>query len=174
MRRTTFRWAKLAVTLLFAGCAVLACRSQPAEIVSSGERAGAESSGKLGVKVVVAPAGVAIVPFVRDERIRALTAGRRLLVYVGATWCEPCQRFRQAAERGDLDTSFPGLTFLEFDEDRDGARLSQAGYASEYIPLIAIPNEDGTGSGKQIEGGIKGPGAVDVISEKLRTLLQQY
>jgi hypothetical protein len=174
MRRTTPGSLTLAVHVVFAAQSLLACKGEPAEIASSGERPTTAAPRRLPVQVVVAPGGVDVVSFVREERTRATGQGRRLLVYVGATWCEPCRRFRQAAAHGDLDAPFPGLTFLEFDEDRDGARLSQAGYASQYIPLIAIPNADGTGSGKQIEGGIKGPGAVDVISEKLRTLLQQY
>ena len=40
---------------------------------------------------------------------------RRLLVYVGATWCEPCRRFHRAVEEGKLDSQFPDLRFPEFD-----------------------------------------------------------
>jgi thiol-disulfide isomerase/thioredoxin len=33
---------------------------------------------------------------VREARAREAADGRTLLVYVGATWCEPCQRFHHA------------------------------------------------------------------------------
>jgi hypothetical protein len=94
-----------------------------------------------------------------------------LVVYVGASWCEPCRRFHEAALGGELDQSFPGLTLLEFDLDRDRERLAAAGYVSKYIPLFAVPEADGSASGKQIEGAIKGEGAVEFIEPRLRALL---
>jgi hypothetical protein len=94
-----------------------------------------------------------------------------LVVYVGATWCEPCRRFHDAAERGELDTKFPRLTLLEFDLDRDRERLAQAGYVSQYVPLFALPATDGVASGRQVEGAIKGEGAVAFIAPRLAELL---
>lgn len=98
---------------------------------------------------------------------------RRVVVYVGAAWCEPCRRFHEAAARGDLDGIFPGLTLLEFDLDRDRERLNAAGYASKYIPLFALPGPDGSASGKQVEGGVKGEGAVAFMTPRLEALLRQ-
>jgi thiol-disulfide isomerase/thioredoxin len=97
--------------------------------------------------------------------------GRTLLVYVGASWCEPCQRFHHAVESKQLDSAFPRVSFLEFDSDRDGEALANAGYFSRLIPLIALPGADGKASGKQIEGGIKGDGAVNDITPRLKSLL---
>ncbi len=101
----------------------------------------------------------------------AVAERRTLVVYVGAVWCEPCQRFHRALEQGDLDAMFPNVTFLEFDLDRDRERLASAGYASKLIPLFALPTAAGVASGKQIEGGIKGDGAVGFIAPRLRALL---
>jgi hypothetical protein len=98
---------------------------------------------------------------------------RRLLVYVGASWCEPCRRFHDAAARGDLDESFGDLTLLEFDLDRDGERLAAAAYTARYIPLFALPASDGTSSGKQVEGAIKGEGAVAYLVPRLKELLAE-
>lgn len=95
------------------------------------------------------------------------------MVYAGATWCEPCQRFHHAVERGELGSSLPRVTFLEFDLDRDRERLVVAGYESKYIPLFALPSPDGRASGKQVEGGIKGEGAVAFIVPRLEALLGQ-
>jgi thiol-disulfide isomerase/thioredoxin len=99
--------------------------------------------------------------------------GRRVLVYVGATWCEPCQRFHHAVERGELEAALDPITFVEFDLDRDADRLRAAGYRSQYIPLFALPQTDGRSSGKQIEGSIKGEGAVAQIMPRLRHLLSE-
>jgi hypothetical protein len=58
-----------------------------------------------------------------------------------------------------------------FDNDRDGDALEKAGYHSQLIPLFVLPNADGTSSGKQIEGSVKGADAVKQISPRLEALL---
>ena len=125
----------------------------------------------LPVETVAASADGSVQEIVRGEVARARDQGRPLLVYVGAKWCEPCQRFHEAARAGKLDAVFPGLRLVEFDLDRDRERLREAGYASRMIPLFALPRADGTGSGEQIEGSIKGDGAVDQIAPRLHKLL---
>ena len=108
---------------------------------------------------------------VRDAIARANAEGRTLIVYVGATWCEPCQRFHHAVDRGELDAAFPKLTVLAFDADRDGETLATAGYVSRMIPLFALPRPDGHASGKSIEGSVKGAQAVSEITPRLRALI---
>lgn len=110
---------------------------------------------------------------VQREREEAQRSGQRLLVYVGATWCEPCQRFHRAAEEGKLEGLLPPTRFLEFDLDQEGDRLKAAGYRSRLIPLFAVPAPDGRGSGKQIEGSIKGEGAVAEITPRLKALMAE-
>jgi hypothetical protein len=135
--------------------------------------AGAPAPQAPGGRVVLvdAPAEGQVDALVRDAATAAARERRRLLVYAGATWCEPCQRFHHAAAAGELDATLPGVTLLVFDMDRDAERLASAGYVSKYIPLFALPAADGTASGKQIEGGIKGEGAVGYIVPRLRALL---
>lgn len=125
----------------------------------------------LPVETVAAAPEGEVQEVVRQEVARARAEGRPLLVYVGAAWCEPCQRFHDAARAGQLDRAFPGLRLLEFDKDRDGDRLEKAGYRSRLIPLLALPRADGTASGEQIEGSIKGAGAVDNLTPRLQALL---
>jgi hypothetical protein len=109
---------------------------------------------------------------IRREAERAKTDGKSLLVYVGAPWCEPCQRFHKAAQAGELDGVFPNLRFVEFDRDRDEARLGAAGCLSDLIPLFAKPDADGRCSAKdRIEGSIKGEGAVAQITPRLVRLV---
>ncbi len=94
-----------------------------------------------------------------------------LIVYVGASWCGPCQAFHAALERGDLDESLAGVTFLEYDADRDSARLEDAGYGGRLIPRFALPGGDGQFAGQKIEGGIKGDGAVEHIMKRLQPMI---
>jgi hypothetical protein len=112
-------------------------------------------------------------PIVAAFAARARAEGRTPLVYVGATWCEPCQYFHAAAERGALDGELPPLALLELDRDRDGERIDAAGYGSRMIPLFAIPGPDGRGSGAQIEGSIHGPGSPMQIVPRLLALIAE-
>lgn len=123
-----------------------------------------------GVEMVPAPPGD-VPALVKMELARAARDHRQLLVYLGATWCEPCRRFHQAAAEHKLDRDFPQLRLLEFDDDRDAARLAMAGYSGHYIPMFAKPGADGRGTGRQIEGSVKGDGAVNEIVPRLRALL---
>jgi thiol:disulfide interchange protein len=98
--------------------------------------------------------------FVQQHVEEADASGKRVLVYVGATWCEPCKRFHKALESGQLDEQLAGTQFIEFDADRDGAELRAAGYRSKYIPLFSVPDQSGHASGRAIEGSVKGDAAV--------------
>jgi hypothetical protein len=94
------------------------------------------------------------------------------LVYVGATWCEPCQVFHKALASGELDEVLAGTKFVEFDADRDRAELRTAGYAIKYIPSFSVPDHSGHSSGRAIEGSIKSDDAVkkDLVPRLLALL----
>ena len=126
-----------------------------------------------GVRIVHAGPGSDAARVVVDERARAKSDGRNLVVYVGAKWCEPCQHFHKAAQEGDLDAEFPDLTLLEFNLDEDRNRLASAGYVSQFIPLFAMPGPDGRASERKFEGSVKGNGAVANIAPRLRSLLRK-
>ncbi len=118
------------------------------------------------------PAGEGPVADLVAEELRTAQADRRkLVVYVGAPWCEPCVAFHDALLAGELDAELPATRFLEFNMDRDQERLALAGYTSRLIPLFVRPQADGRAGAQRIEGGIKGPGAVANLSGRLRPLL---
>lgn len=123
-----------------------------------------------------APAGhVELVPAAATGDAAAYIAGEvargvPVLVYVGATWCEPCRDFHAAAAAGTLDAELAPLRFLEFDLDRDGDRLAAAGYRSELVPLFARPAADGRASGVQTDGVQKGGRYVEQLVPRIRAL----
>lgn len=110
---------------------------------------------------------------VRRFVAEARAESRVPLVYVGATWCEPCQYFHRAAVAGELDDALPRMALLEFDRDQDGERLEAAGYGSRMIPLFVVPGDDGRGTDRRIEGSIHGPGSPDEIAPRLRAVLPE-
>lgn len=124
-----------------------------------------------GIHFEHAPKGDDLAAIVKKARDAAAANGRDLVVYVGAKWCEPCQRFHQAAERGELDDQFPNLTVLDFDLDEDRERLVSAGYESKLIPLFVVPDANGRASEKRFEGSVKGDRAVSNIAPRLRQIL---
>lgn len=126
----------------------------------------------LRIDLVAAPAAGSVAAYVQSEQARAQAEQRKLLVYVGATWCEPCRRFHDAAKAGLVDKELGALRLLEFDLDRDRERLEGAGYTSQLIPLFALPGADGRASGKAIQGSIKGDGAVGNLVPRLLELLR--
>ena len=121
---------------------------------------------------VLAPESGDVVELVLAELERARTDERLLIVYVGASWCEPCQYFHAAVEDGTLDDSLAKVRLLEFDLDRDRDRLLAAGYSSKMIPLFVVPGPDGRAGPRRTEGGVKGPAAVDNLRERLVALMR--
>jgi hypothetical protein len=107
---------------------------------------------------------------VRGAMVDAQHDGRRLVVYVSATWCKPCERFQASLRKGELDAYFPQLRLLKFDHDQDIGRLQAAGYGGEFIPRFVLPGPDGRASGQRIEGGTK---AEDTVFTSIGPRLQR-
>ncbi len=160
----------LAVALGWAACG---CEERPRS-KSSAAKASASAARKATTPPVFVKAAASgdVAATVRSASTAAHRDGGVLIVYVGATWCEPCERFKVAVKRGELDQQLPGVTFLEFDLDRDKVRLEAAGYSSRMIPLFCRPDAQGRGTSRRIFGSIKGPGAVANILPRLKRLLK--
>ncbi len=99
----------------------------------------------------VTPAEGEVAPQV--ARRLAEVKDRRLLVYVSATWCEPCKRFHEAVDRGDLTGKLGNLDLMAFDGEYDAERLLMSGYEQRMIPAFTLPGADGRGTAQHIEGG---------------------
>lgn len=149
-----------------------ACKSSPDIAPEPSGHPVAASAPRSKLRLV-APASGDVAAAVQQATSVAQPDHRRVVVYVGASWCEPCMRFHHAAERGELDDTFPDIDFLTFDSDEDGPRLRASGYKSKLIPLFALPGPDGRSTGVQVEGGIKGDGAVADIAPRLKALLER-
>lgn len=163
----------LTAALLFGAPA--ACDRASSELPAAAATATQDAGGSSHTGLVFSPARSEgeVAPLVVEALAQASRERRTLVVYVGATWCEPCQRFHQAAMHGELDADFPRLTLFEFDLDRDRDRLIAAGYVAKYIPLFVLPQASGLASDQMLSGGIKGDGAVGFIAPRLKALLER-
>ncbi len=169
---------KLATAALFAVLAVTCEKKEEAKPELAVQKANREEPvGVLAprdqVRTILAPSDGDVAIIVKSATAREASDGRKLLVYVGAKWCEPCQHFHRAAARGDLDKAFPNLTLLEFDSDRDGERLLNAGYSARFIPYFGVPGPDGRATDWHFEGAVQGEPAVAEITPRLRALLDR-
>lgn len=124
------------------------------------------------VELIDAPPAGDVAAYVAGELARGARDRTPVLVYVGAPWCEPCREFHAAAVSGRLDAALAPLRLLEFDLDRDDARLAAAGYRSELVPLFARPGDDGRASGAQTEGARTGGRYVEQLAPRVRALIR--
>jgi hypothetical protein len=125
----------------------------------------------LGPELVEAGPGP-VADLVGRAQEKAKRDGHQLLVYVSATWCEPCERFQKALRAGELNVQFPRLRLFKLDSDRDLARLRAAGYDGEFIPRFVVPGPDGRGTNRRFEGVARGQETVSAsIGPRLRELL---
>ena len=103
------------------------------------------SPTSAGVTTKVAPAGD-VAAIVAAQVQASSSAGRRVLVVVGAPWCEPCVRFHDAVAKGTFNDILAGVDVVEFNMDVDRARLDDAGYSARMIPIMVLPLPDGRAS----------------------------
>lgn len=150
--------------LLLIGCSSKSPAPEP-----KSEPQAATVAAKAKPRFVPTAAGKAVADEVRG--VVTASAGEQIVVYVGASWCEPCQEFHAALERGELDDQLAGVKFVEYDSDVDNERLESAGYGGRLIPRFALPGADGRFGGEKIEGGIKGEGATKHIMDRLLPML---
>lgn len=155
-------------------CLLAACSSPPSQAegaTKADDKDGQAPPAPTGPEYVHAEAGE-VVALVRAARTQALADDRQLVVYVGASWCEPCQYFHAAVDDGRLDAVFPKLRLLEFDLDQDRERLVAAGYRSKMIPLFVVPDAEGKPSPHRLEGSVKGEAAIENLRGRLEPVLQ--
>lgn len=154
--------------LTVAGClALAACDRSARAPVHREDSAPAAPTSTAKPRLVTG--ALPIAPFVAEQLVTP--GASHTVVYVGATWCEPCVRFHRALEQGELDAQLPGVRFIEYDFDAQKAALLEAGYRSRLLPLFALPQASGASSARQIEGSVKGPAGVENIARRLRELL---
>lgn len=96
---------------------------------------------------------------------------RKLLVYVSAPWCEPCRRFHEAVDRGELTGKLGPVDLMAFHGELDAERLLMSGYEQRMIPAFHVPGADGRSTNRHIEGGVSGEGTVGDLVPRILTLL---
>jgi thiol-disulfide isomerase/thioredoxin len=165
------------VKRLILALVLLACNPTPKEAAkaeptssttSTSTASGSAGPVKAGDKIRVIPAAQDsdALSLIRTERLRAKAEGRVLVVYVSATWCDPCKKLKEEIEAGRLDDRYGKTTLLAFDADKDIDRLGSAGYTFKFVPYVALPGPDGRPADTQEATG-KGSNAWKELLGKL-------
>src|SRR5580692_3512413 len=104
-----------------------------AVVVAASCQAGGGSSSMPPprLEMIEAPATTDVAAAVAAQVASATGGHKRVVVYVGATWCEPCRYFHDAAAAGQLDDQLGDLRVVAFDMDRDRDALGAAGYVTD-------------------------------------------
>ena len=118
------------------------------------------------IRLVLAEQDSDALSLIRTERLKAKAEGRVLVVYVSATWCEPCKKLKAEIEAGRLDERYGKTNLLAFDADKDIDRLGAAGYTYKFVPYVALPGADGKPADSQ-EATSKGEDAWKQLLGKL-------
>jgi len=128
-----------------AAIVLVACTRPRVEPLPDPPVAPASAAAPAKPKLAVLPAAedTGALSAIRAARVRARGKGRVLVVYVGATWCEPCRAFKREIASGALDERLGKVDLLTFDADRDLDRLKAAGYTYRFVPYVALPGADG-------------------------------
>lgn len=126
-----------------------------------------------GVEIVAAPQPLDNpTKWIREEIARAEKDDRTVLVYVGASWCVPCQAFRRAVHEGSFDEGLPDLRLLAFDADDHAVPLGKAGCASTAVPSFVRPMPKGRCSAQKASGIAAGKDPVAYLTPRLRRLMR--
>ena len=167
--------------LLAIGLAIVGCNNPKPTIASDGPTPttpvastsgssasppSSNASNKGAPLVVAASQDTDALTAIRTERLKAKADGRVLVVYVAATWCEPCKKFKEELASGRLDDRLAKITLLAFDADKDLDRLGAAGYTFKFVPFVALPGADGRPADTQEATG-KGSSAWKELLGKL-------
>lgn len=170
---------RIVLAMLLAACNPTpkeAAKAEPTAQASSHSVTPPTSSAaaKTGDKIRVIPAAQDsdALSLIRTERLRAKAEDRALVVYVSATWCEPCKKMKQEIEAGNLDDKLGKTTLLAFDADKDLDRLGSAGYTFKFVPFVALPGADGRPAETQEATG-KGSNAWKELMGKLEAWQSQ-
>jgi len=125
-----------------------------------------------GVEIVAAPESLDNpTRWIRSENERAKKDDRVTLVYVGASWCVPCQAFRRLVHEGAFDKALPRLRLLAFDADIHAVPLGRSGCATTAVPTFMRPMPKGRCSAQKASGIAAGKDPVAYLTPRLERLM---
>lgn len=155
---------RLRFPLLLATCALVAistagCKDKlaPSSTVTTGAAAPASTAKVSGEGWTAIEKGGSLASSVKAEVAKAQAAGKKPIVYIGATWCPPCKAIKKYKTDPQMAAAFAGTYIIELDvDDWAAADLTGLGYKAGSIPVFIAVGPDGKATGPNINGGAWG------------------
>lgn len=160
--------AAAGVTLLLAS----GCDSKAASEASpEPSRSAAMTAEKASSWVKVGSGGEALQSRLKAEVGKAAERRQKPILYIGATWCEPCAALKKYKSDPRMAEAFEGTYVIELDlDDWKLDELKALGLRAGVVPVFHALGADGRASGKTIDGGAWG----DNIPENMAPPLKRF
>ena len=152
------RFALLLSTCVLGAVMAGGCKDKPSSSTSTTMGAAAPASSKSAAEGWSSiEKGGSLAASVKGEVAKALAAGKKPVVYIGATWCPPCQAIKRYKSDPQMAAAFAGTHIIELDvDDWTAPDLAALGYKAASVPVFIAVDKDGKAKGPTIDGGAWG------------------
>jgi len=88
---------------------------------------------------------------------RAAEQGLKPVLYIGASWCQPCKFLKEHRDDPRVASALRGTYTIEIDfDDWTVAELSASGYGVQAVPVFFAIGAGGKAAGPKLDGGAWG------------------
>lgn len=95
-------------------------------------------------------------------------AGLKPVLYLGATWCQPCVAYERALFHPEMVAAHANVLLVKADFDRHGSALEAAGFVASGVPFWCHLDREGGNSGRCITGAAWGEDTPENMAPVLR------
>jgi hypothetical protein len=94
-------------------------------------------------------------------------------VYIGATWCAPCNAIKHNLDKPIMIDAFKGTYIMKLDFDAWEDKLPGAGLQHEAVPVFFALDASGKPTGRMIDGGAWGNDTPENIAPALKAFFSK-
>jgi hypothetical protein len=116
----------------------------------------------------VAVADGPLVDALTRESKKAAERHEKPFVYIGATWCGPCNAIKKNLDRPLLVDAFRGAYVIHLDFDSWEDKLPAAGLAHDSVPVFFALDTAGRPTGRLVDGSAWGNDTPENIAPVLK------
>jgi hypothetical protein len=172
---TPAHFSSLVAALMFSGASIVACEATDKGTqvpAATAEKAPQAKAGQSERWVKIGKRGsAALADGVKAEVAKAQAKKLTPIVYVGATWCDPCLALKKHRDDPKMVDAFEGTFVIEIDaDDWNAASFGALGYKTSVIPIFIAVDAEGKATGRTIDGGAWG----DNIPQNMAPPLKQF